>query len=557
MTVFRFFIFLFIVQFQTFVVNAQGISFPEYHPPLDIPLVLAANFGELRPNHFHMGLDFKTNGRIGYNLYSIADGFVSRVKVSPYGYGNVIYIDHPDGRTSVYAHCSEFKGKVDSIVKRYQYLTQTNEVEVFPVIGEVQVARGEIIALSGNSGSSTAPHLHFEIRETISEAALNPLVYGFDLSDHRSPEIRKLKIFAVNTDGYQIPGKSKEVIVSLRAGKYSIANNELIIPASFCSPTGGIGFAFDVIDRLDGASNQCGLYGTKLFVDSIHLFGQQLNRVSFEESRFVNTHRDLNSGGKYHKAYRTTTNPLGIYTTDNLGVIKIKPGGRHEVVLHAFDPKNNNSELNFAIKIADGNISSDYMPDKKTHLYPADTFVMNNRNWSIKAPSLSVYEPTRLPLGSSVAHFCDATVEVQNSVEIRLKLENPALPISSYYIAVGNRNLPTQFEEGWLIAKSKYAGNYLIKTDVTPPSLRPLSYTSTKIVKSSTLKFILSDIQTGIAEYNLFLDGKWTIMEYESKGDVLFFTRPTDLTIGVHHMMITAKDGCGNELIYETNLDFQ
>lgn len=554
MTFFRLLILLVLLQFHT--VFAQDLNFPDYHPPLDIPLVLAANFGELRPNHFHMGLDFKTNGRIGYNLYSIADGHISRVKVSPYGYGNVIYIDHPDGKTSVYAHCSEFKGKVDSIVKRYQYLTETNEVEVFPSKGEVMVSKGEVIALSGNSGGSTAPHLHFEIRETISEAALNPLVYGFDLSDHYSPVIRKLKIFAVNSEGYQIPGNSKEQLVSFKNGNYFVANNEIVIPSNFCSPTGGIGFAFDAVDRLDGAANQCGLYGTKLLVDSVHLFGQQLDRVSFEESRFVNTHRDLNSSGKYHKSYRTKTNPLGIYTTDNLGIIPIKPGGRHEIKLYAFDPKNNNSELNFAIKVAEGSVSPDYAPDKKTYLYPVDSFVTKNKNWSLEAPALSVYEPTRLP-GFSGPHFCDASVEVQNALEIRLKLENPTSPINSYYIAVGNRNLPTQFEDGWLVAKSKYAGSYLIKTDVTPPSLTPLSYTSTKIVKSSMLKFILSDGQTGISEYNLYLDGKWTIMEYESKGDVLFFSRPTDLTIGVHHLKITARDGCGNELIYESDLDFQ
>src|SRR5690606_39237333 len=152
---------------------AQNNAKFDYHPPLKIPLILSANFGELRPNHFHMGLDFKTNGKEGYNLYAIEEGFISRIKVSTFGYGKVIYIDHPNGVTSVYAHCSEFKGEIDSIVRITQKKEQNFEVEIFPKKNEIRVTKGQVIGISGNSGGSTAPHLHFELRDTKTEHALN------------------------------------------------------------------------------------------------------------------------------------------------------------------------------------------------------------------------------------------------------------------------------------------------------------------------------------------------------------------------------------------------
>ena len=188
---------------------AQENNKKDYHSPLGIPLVLSSNFGELRPNHFHMGLDFKTNGREGYNLYCIEDGYVSRIKVSPYGYGQVVYIDHPeDGITSVYAHCSEFKGQLDSIVKAHQQEEQDFAIEIFPKPNEIRLKRGEVFAISGNSGGSSGPHLHFEIRDTKTEAALNPLNFGFDIADHKAPEIRGLKVYSITEDGYRYPGKS-------------------------------------------------------------------------------------------------------------------------------------------------------------------------------------------------------------------------------------------------------------------------------------------------------------------------------------------------------------
>ncbi|MGY8927212.1 MAG: M23 family metallopeptidase, partial [Flavobacteriales bacterium] len=207
------FFFFFVFFCATLTINAQKAIKPNYHPPLKIPLILASNFGELRPNHFHMGIDIKTKGKTGFRLYSIEDGFVSRIKVSPFGYGNVIYIDHPNGITSVYAHCLEFNEAIDSIVKSFQSKSEKFEVDLHFLKGDIPLKRGQIIGFSGNSGGSTAPHLHFELRNTESEHALNPLLFGFDIEDHQRPEIRGVKVYGLTKDGYRIKNRSLKRVV--------------------------------------------------------------------------------------------------------------------------------------------------------------------------------------------------------------------------------------------------------------------------------------------------------------------------------------------------------
>lgn len=543
------------------LVHAQQNSYPDYHPPLGIPLVLSANFGELRPNHFHMGVDFKTNGAIGYKLYAIADGYVSRIKVSPYGYGKVLYLNHPDGTTSVYAHCSEFKGSIDSLVRAIQYQTEQFAIEIFPSPDDLPVKKGEIIALSGNSGSSTAPHLHFEIRDTKSEDALNPLVVGFDVADHQAPEIRRMKVVAVNKDGYMINGKSQEYAIRKLSSGYAISGDTITIPGDFLSKTGGIGLIFDVIDRLDGASNQCGLYGTKLVVDGTPLFGQQTDRVSFDDTRYINSHRDLTGmSHKYHKSYRTIDNPLEIYTIDGLGILKSAPGKKHLVELTAYDPKGNTSTLRFYLKIGSQRVSDDFNPKAPAYLLPAVSLSDPHENWSVEVPENAVYEPARLTSGSS-PHFCGAEVPIQNPITVRIRLENPTQDPSRYYIAAQlasgkKKALATRYINGWLEASSPYAGTYSVEMDNTPPSIRALSYNSSYIVQGDVLRFHVSEQHTDLEDYDLYIDSSWVLMEYEPKGDILSASIPAG-TKGKHDIKVVLTDGCGNQLVYERTLDFR
>jgi hypothetical protein len=410
-----------------------------YHSPLGIPLVLAANFGELRPNHFHMGVDFKTNGNEGLSLFSIDQGYVARVKVSPYGYGKVVYIAHPNGMTSVYAHCSSFKGKLDSIVKKVQNEEQNFEIEIYFTPSDIPVKKGEIIALSGNTGGSTAPHLHFEIRETATDVAVNPLLYGFKISDSKAPEIRAVKVYALTEEGYQIPGKSK--VYPITSGKQGpkLANDELIVPADYCSETGGIGFSFDVIDYYDAALNVCGLYGSTLRSGKDTVFCQKIDQVSFDDSRYVNTHKDYmeytTSKRKFHKSFKSENNPLTIYPSKHLGVIKAKPGDSLHLTYSVFDVKGNATDLQFSLKVQKGAMN------KNSAVFPASNYFLPDSSYffqrdkiEISASKLTFYEPTKknLALKGEPFTFGDPAQPIQNPLTIKMTVPSTYLSKSKY-----------------------------------------------------------------------------------------------------------------------------
>lgn len=560
-------IFSYLIVAASFSALSQTIPEGGYHAPLGIPLILSSNFGELRPNHFHMGVDFKTNNRIGYNLYSIEEGFVSRIKVSPYGYGKVVYIDHPNGITSVYAHCSEFKGKVDSIVRVTQEREQNYAVEIFPCKGEISLKKGDVFALSGNTGSSTAPHVHFEIRDTKTEAALNPLVFGFDIADTKAPEIRGVKVYSLTKDGYRYPNKSTIRTASKGKSGYYISGNKITIPANYCTKSGGIGIAVDVIDRLNGAPNQCGLYGSILIVNGDTLFGQRTNRVPFESTRYVNCHKDYEEYSKnrkkYHKCFKTTQNSLPIYEFDGgkNGVIKCQPGNILKINYVGYDPKGNRSTLNFDIVVSAGEINpEDGIGVDLSYLQPGHSLQLENEQRQVQFGTETVYEPLKLNEAVLDTKIGKASEPVHKAYKIKVKSSEE--PDGKHYIEIitakGRRKtMVADYADGWYSVDSKYFGQYTLKKDLTAPTISTKNFKSTTTYTSSKkLTWRIGDVHTGIADYDLFIDGKWYLIEYESKGSYVIFNRPNDVT-GKKEVKLVVKDNVGNEKEWKKTIDFR
>jgi hypothetical protein len=540
----------------------------DFHSPLAIPLAISANFGELRPNHFHMGVDFKTNGVEGIPLYAIENGFISRVKVSPYGYGKVIYIDHPNGITSVYAHCSKFKGALDSLVKKAQENEQNFEIEIYFTPTDIPVKKGELIALSGNSGSSTAPHLHFELRDTKTEIALNPLVYGFNISDHVAPEIKALKVYSVTAEGYQIPGKSKIAPVSKGKFGYYIGGDQLLIPADYCSEKGGVGFAFEVVDHVDNSQNACGLYASTLRTEKDTLFSQKFDKISFDESRFVNSHKDYQeyskSKRKFHKSYKTQHNPLEIYKSGKSGIFILKPEDSLQITYAVTDPNANQSELKFKLKVAPGKLSStvNLFPSWK-YLFPDSTYAFQGENAFFSAQKHTFYEPTlrNLSLNGTIT-FGDPTAPIQNPITVKLKLPVKSIvQTSKYFIRVvtaggKKHSLVTNLEQNWAVAESKFLGTFQLVVDTISPVVKPLNFTGTEaLILRNRLTWKVSENETEIKEYDVFIDGKWELLEYETKGNYLIFNPPIQLS-GKHSFQLVVKDSCGNTTIWSKDLIF-
>jgi hypothetical protein len=549
---------------QSFAQTSKGKG---YHPPLNIPLALAANFGELRPNHFHMGMDFKTNGVEGLPLYAIEKGFVSRIKVSPYGYGKVIYIDHPNGVTSVYAHCSGFKGRIDSLVRAIQNTTQSTEIDVYFSPTDLPIKRGEIIALSGNTGHSSAPHLHFELRDTKTEDALNPLLNGFDIADSKDPEIRGMKIYALDEHGYQIPGRSKYVKILKGPGGYKVPGDVVNIPANFCSDKGGIGFSFDVIDYLDASLNVCGLYGSALKINEKDtLFCQRIDQISFDHSRYINSHKDYHeykdSKRKLHKSFKTSGNPLEIYETEDLGIVHAKPGDLFSLYYSVFDVKNNASKLQFSVNIEQGKIDQlqDYFPDK-TYFQPDSAYHYVNDQVEFHCEKGTFYEPTRKNLSLKGTYsFGDPREPIQEPVLVKLRIPAGINDRSKCYITVttnGGRvhHVDSQLDGDWIKGNSMELGTFRVKQDTLAPTLSPSNFRGTNAQNKARISWKVSEFQTDIQYYAIYIDGKWSILEYETKGDLLIFSKPQGLK-GAHQVEVVVRDSCENERRWRSELTF-
>ena len=263
------------------VLSAQTSAYPQdfFRSPLEIPLNLSGNFGELRTNHFHAGIDIKTEQREGLNVVSAGDGFVSRIKVSPVGYGYALYIDHPNGYTTVYGHLQRYAAKIDDYLKTQQYDLESFSVDLYLQPGQLPVAKGELVGLSGNSGGSGGPHLHFEIRETATEKVLNPLLFGLQVKDKIPPSISSVWIVPMSDSSWVNAGR---VPIALETKGGGLKTTTL--PKVY----GDFGFAVTTIDMLDGNSNRCGIYRIEFFVDDLQVYGQRMDRLDFTTNRAMN-----------------------------------------------------------------------------------------------------------------------------------------------------------------------------------------------------------------------------------------------------------------------------
>ncbi|PHK35199.1 peptidase M23, partial [Nostoc linckia z16] len=265
-----------------------------FRSPMDLPVHPSGTFGELRSNHFHAGLDFRTKQKTGFPVFAAADGYISRIKVSTYGYGTVLYIDHPNGYTTVYGHLLKYAPALDAYVRKRQYEKQTFEIELFPKLGEIPVKKGEMIALSGNSGGSGGPHLHFEYRDTKTEMIINPLLFGLGkkMKDTKSPTVYGLMVYPLSDDA--VVNESKQpMLLSVKQqpdGTYL---------ADKVYARGKIGFAVNATDKSTGSYGNNGIYKVQTYFNGTPYYGFEFNTFAFDESRYVNNFID------YPKYYAT------------------------------------------------------------------------------------------------------------------------------------------------------------------------------------------------------------------------------------------------------------
>ena len=527
------------------------------HKPLHIDLILAGNFGELRPNHFHTGIDIKTPGQEGYKLYAIADGYVSRIKTGTSGYGKVVYIDHPEyGITSVYAHCQNFVGDIADYTRATQNAREFYEIDEQVPVMALPVKKEQNIALSGNTGSSSAPHLHFEIRETQSENPLNPLLFSFlNVADSRAPHIQNLIIYALSKQGYRIPDKRLEFPVKAIQGKYKLNTDTISVPAHFCSEHGGIGMAIGVYDKYNAAENVCGIYQGVLTMNGDTVHHQIMNRLDFEFNRQINTHKDYEAykknKSKIEKYFRTVHNQIPIYDLKRgKGILGVQPEHSYDIQFSVSDLAKNNSVLAFVLKTLPGKLrSEDTAFDRydANYLYPDSSYFFQNDHYRIELPAGVFYEPILKKIGfdNGQLQFCSAQEPVNAVIKIALPLKNQKLPEKSVlYHHESKSYYPGRIANNWFESEVKTLGTFSLTEDTTPPliSRKFKVLTTPQVIKR--LAWTARDTQSGLAYYALYIDGKYQLLEYEHKRSEFFAN--IDLKAGKYECQMIAVDKVGN-----------
>ncbi len=548
--------------------TAQTNPSPAYIAPLDIPLDLAGNFMEPRSDHFHSGLDLRTQGREGLPVRAVADGWVSRVKVSPWGYGKAVYIDHPDGRTSVYGHLQSIDGPIGEAVLAKQYQLQAFEIDWNPEKGALPVKQGEVFALSGNTGGSGGPHLHFELRRTSDQVALDPESLGIVLADHKAPEILGVRLYAL-TDSTRLkpyPAGTVGYAASGVPGRYALKE----APAAF----GTVGLALHTIDRYDANGAKCGVRSIELFVDSAPVFSSRFEQIDFSLNRYCNAHMDYGefkgNRHEYHRCYRLPNNKLRIYGKEEpQGRIALAPGQTRQVRFVVTDKHGNVSTLTFQLRGASANEAKDWPgshPEGSLFRYDAAGSV-KEEGLRFNLPANALYDDAYVAYSRSPAigraltpihRIGDPMIPLHSPAEISLALNTPN-PGKAVVVrltekgevssAVGGR-----YADGWITASVKSFGSYTAMLDTTPPVIKNVDLRA-DMKGRKTFTVEIADNLSGIDKWNATLNGEWIMMEYDPKTKRLThrFDAHTQAP-GSKEFVLVVTDDRGNSSRYRMSL---
>ncbi|SHG19150.1 M23 family metallopeptidase [Flagellimonas flava] len=532
-----------------------------FQSPLDIPLVLAGTFGELRSNHFHSGIDIKTQRRQGLPVLAIADGTVTRIKVSLWGYGKALYVAHPNGYTSVYAHLKKFSPEIEEYIKKLQYKKQSYEVETFPDYGELKVTKGSTIAYSGNTGGSSGPHLHFEIRSSVTEKPTNPLLYGYEVRDATNPTLLGLY-------GYPL---SDDALINRSAKKIQL-NYTKQPDGSFLADKvtaiGTIGFGFNSFDRQDMAANKNGVYAVKQKVNGKVVSEYDFDTFSFGETRYINTLIDYAHFGKYRqriqKCFKENHNHLSIYgTLQNNGKVTVKEGMSYNIELLISDIEQNEVKLVIPVEGKKETAAISRKNEKTDHFILAD----KPNNFDLGAakvyfPANTFYEDFYIDLekGKDTVRIHNNEVAAHRNFTISFdatkysQADKKQLFIARLDEKLKPRHSRTFKRDGFFTTRTRTMGTYTLAKDTVPPTIKPRNFKEKQWLSNySYLSLEISDDLSGINTYSATLNGKWILMEYEPKTKTItynFDDRILDQT--QCDLKVKVTDNVGNSSTFES-----
>ncbi|MDR1699550.1 MAG: M23 family metallopeptidase [Prevotellaceae bacterium] len=526
--------------------------------PLKIPISLNASFGELRNNHFHSGIDYATQQAEGKNVYSIDDGYVARIAVSPVGFGRALYIAHPKtGLTSVYGHLQGFTAEIDSIVKNYQYENRQSQVDFQLDEKQIPVKRDQLIGKSGNSGSSGGPHLHFEVRDTKSEEIINPLHFGFGIEDTRKPTIRAIAVYPV------------EGVVNGRTSRLTVETIPELGATRFKTPTaitawGKIGLAVKAYDAIDNSIKTLGVNEIRLFVDEQLVSMYKINRFAFDESRFINSFIDFDDWKRHRsffmKSFVEPNNQLRLFKIGaERGYINISEERDYKIHYEVFDTYGNKASLAFVIRGKKAAVPS--KPECEEKLLYNQQNIVQKADFKAVMPQNVLYDdlcldykrtPSKTYL-SDIHYLQDSYTPLHDYIDISLPYDAHKIADTSKLLAIKTNGtqhpivLGGTWENGQMNFKTREFGAFAVMIDTIPPKITPQP--------KAPLRFKISDNLSGIDTYNGYIDGVWALFEYDAKTRSLFH-RPDRRVrlLKPYKLRLEVTDKVGNKAVYENTV---
>ena len=524
------------------ILNSTQIKSQEkynWESPLKIPLILSGTFGELRSNHFHSGIDFKTNKEIGIPIFAPASGYISRIKVSPTGFGKAIYIGHENGLTTVYAHLEKFNEEINQYILKKQYDLKTFSLDLTIEKEKFKLETGDTIGYTGNSGSSSGPHLHFEIRNTKNQHPLNPMNWDFEIKDTKKPIIESVFIYKLDDP--------------LNIEKEKMINKKVI--------AGTFSFGIKTHDLIDLAENKNGINTIEIYLDNQLYYHYDIQEFSFSETKYINSLIDYKeykkNKQKIYKCYIEENNQLSVYKKIvNNGILKDLDEGIHSIKIIVKDSYKNTEEQDFSFTYKKSQNEKSSNKNNAEVIDCNKDFSFKNENIQILIPKKSLYTDCVFLLNTDKKNkkHTEYTI-INNKVPIHKRFElsiKPDQGISNpeklIMIQINNKDsvfVRSKWQNGKVTGKPISFGTFTLTKDNEKPKIEAVNFTK-DLSNISSIKFKIWDNLSGINDYFAEIDDQWVLIEYDAKNQLIehnFINKPDGKD---HKLYIKVSDKNGN-----------
>jgi len=535
--------------------------------PITGILGITGSFGEIRTDHFHSGVDLRTDNKIGKEVRATNNGYISRINISPVGFGKAVFVDHPNGLTTVYAHLDRYSDQINNYAKKVQYQLKSFRIDAFPKPTDIPVKKGDLLGYSGNSGSSGGPHLHYEVRTTNDQRPINPIPNFLNVIDSISPIIKSLHIYRLDSSSYA-NGYSRKIDIIVFKNR-----NEYLINSKI-NASGKIGIGIDAMDRVNSLSTQCGFKIITLSVNNRIVYNLTLDKFSFAESRYVNSIVDyatkITSGKEIVRLFVDPCNFFsGLHNIYKKGVIAVESDSIYKIAIQVADASNNISKLSFTINGINPPTKPQTIGIKKGNTLLLSCMMDNsiiNDTFLLQIPKYSFYNNLYFTYQcidspkytySSLVRLHNIKTPLHQKIKLEIKSKNiPTKYCSKALFATFDASQKIvsaggEWKNGSVSGSISSLGDYFITLDTIAPEIRPVKIRS-NMVSSLGIQAIVTDEFSGIKEINGYIDGNWVLFDFDQKNSLIFYQFDEERLVKNknHHLEIVVKDSKDNENRY-------